>query len=118
MDKIVIEGLQIESLIGVYDWERTAKTALFVDLTLEVDLYKAGQSDDVNDTLDYAKVAELVCEVAAKSKFELLEALAESIISHIFAQFNCHQVELKLSKPGILPNASNVAVIIVRKPQQ
>lgn len=118
LDKIIIEGLQIQSLIGVYDWERTSKTDLLIDITLDVDLHKAAISDDVNDTLDYAKVAELITHIAEQSEFELLEALAETITKGIFAKFNCHQIELKLSKPGILPNASNVAITIVRKAPQ
>ncbi|WP_416305509.1 dihydroneopterin aldolase [Neptunicella sp. SCSIO 80796] len=115
MDRIIIEGLQVESLIGVYDWERTAKTVLVVDVQIWVELERPGQSDQVADTLDYAKIAELIQQVASDSQFQLLEALAAAMIKHIFMQFNCHQIELKLSKPDILADARNVAVILTRK---
>lgn len=114
MDKIFIEGLQVQSLIGVYDWERTSKTRLIVDLELAVDLQTAAVSDNVEHTVDYGKVAELVEQVAARSEFQLLEALANAILTDIFAHFACQQIRLKLSKPDILDNARNVAIEIHR----
>ncbi|WP_438864126.1 dihydroneopterin aldolase [Neptunicella sp.] len=114
MDRIIIEGLQVTSLIGVYDWERTAQTPLLVDLQIWVDLTPASQSDLVTDTLDYANIAEAVKQVASNSKFELLEALAGAMIKQIFSQFDCQKIELKLSKPEILPDARNVAVVLTR----
>ena len=114
MDQIFIEGLQVSSLIGVYEWERTRQTPLLVDVTLQVDLAPAALSDNVADTLDYAAVAETIKSVAARSTFELLEALAGAMITALFAQFNCHKVQLKLSKPNILPDARNVAIELTR----
>jgi dihydroneopterin aldolase len=114
MDKIHIEGLQIYSLIGVYDWEREAKQALLVDLVLFTDLQTAAVSDNVADTLNYAEVAQCVKEVAAQSEFELLEALANQIIYRIFEVFPLDKISLKLSKPEILPEAQNVAVELTR----
>ena len=115
MDKIFIEGLEVFSLIGVYDWERVASQRLMVDVTLYTDLSKAGQSDNVNDTLNYAEVANCI-ELAAKtSEFELIEALASAMINAIFAQFSVAKITLKLSKPDILTNAVNVAVELTRE---
>ncbi|MDN4503532.1 dihydroneopterin aldolase [Alteromonadaceae bacterium BrNp21-10] len=114
MDKILIQGLQVSSLIGVYDWERTSQTALLVDIEIDVDLAPAGDSDDVADTLDYAKVAELLQLTAKQSTFQLLEALAAAMIAALFAQFNCHKIQLTLSKPNILADASNVAIQLTR----
>lgn len=114
MDRIIIEGLQLTSLIGVYEWERQQPTPLLVDVTLWLDLAPASQSDRVEDTLDYAAVAEAVVQVGKSSDFALLEALAAAMIEQLFTQFNCHQIELALSKPGILPHAKNVAVVLNR----
>ncbi|GAA0344036.1 dihydroneopterin aldolase [Bowmanella denitrificans] len=114
MDKIYIEGLALQSLIGVYDWERTAPRPLLVDLCLWADLRQAAQSDKVADTIDYAKVAECLEQVAASSSFELLEALASCMLDRLFAEFPVLKVSLKLSKPDILANASNVAVKLTR----
>jgi dihydroneopterin aldolase len=114
MDKIHIEGLQIYSLIGVYDWEREAKQALLVDLLLFTDLQPAALSDKVADTLNYAEVAECVKKLAAESEFELLEALANAIIHKVFESFPVNKIKLKLSKPEILADAKNVAVELTR----
>lgn len=115
MDKIIIEGLQLKSLIGVYDWERTAKTRLLLDVVLYTDLQLAGLSDDVNDTVNYAAVAELLVNLADASEFELLEALAHAMVNALFEHFSLLKVRVKLSKPDILTNADNVAVEITRE---
>ena len=115
MDKIIITGLSVFSLIGVYDWERESKTQLYVDVTLDIDLSKAAKSDDVNDTVDYAAAAKLIEEVAEQSEFELLEALADQMITRLIANYPVLRVSLKISKPGILPNAQNVAIELNRE---
>ncbi len=115
MDNVIIEGLQVQSLIGVYDWERTARRPLLVDLVLEVDLAPAVASDDVSDTIDYARVAETLRQVALNSEFFLLEALAGAMLDALFGEFALHGATLKLSKPDILPDAENVAIQISRR---
>ncbi|GAC32615.1 dihydroneopterin aldolase [Paraglaciecola polaris] len=115
MDKIYIEGLEVQSLIGVYDWERDATQRLLVDIVLFSDLSTPATSDDVKDTLNYAEVADAVTAVAAHSKFALIEALALAMIRQIFKQFPVQKITLKLSKPDILPTAQNVAVEFTRE---
>tara|TARA_R110002060_G_scaffold26796_1_gene36419 strand:+ start:2313 stop:2672 length:360 start_codon:yes stop_codon:yes gene_type:complete len=115
MDKIYIEGLEVQSLIGVYDWERDATQRLLVDIVLFSDLQKPAYSDDVDDTLNYAEVAQAVTDVAANSQFALIEALAQAMISQVFSQFSVQKMTLKLSKPDILPTAQNVAVEFTRE---
>jgi dihydroneopterin aldolase len=114
MDKIYIEGLQVYSLIGVYDWEREAKQALLVDLVLFTNLQPAALSDKVADTLNYAEVAQCVKKVATESEFELLEALANAMLCKVFELFPVDKISLKLSKPEILADAQNVAVELTR----
>ena len=117
MDKIHIEGLEVFSLIGVYDWEREAKQRLVVDLVLYTDLSLAASTDKVADTLNYADIASSVATTANDSSFELLEALAGTMINHLFSQFAITKMRLKLSKPDILDNAQNVAVELIRERQ-
>ena len=83
MQQIFIEGLEVPTLIGVYDWERTQNTVLIVDLLIDADLSAAMQSDDVEHTIDYAAVAETVKQVGIDSSFELLEAFANAIINAV-----------------------------------
>ncbi|MGJ8679691.1 dihydroneopterin aldolase [Paraglaciecola sp.] len=111
MQKIYIEQLEAYSLIGVYDWERENKQRLLFDIEIEADLSIAAQSDNVEDTLNYAQIASAVIHAAEQSKFKLIESLANYLIDSILEQFpSISVVKLKLSKPDILANAKNVAV--------
>lgn len=114
MDRIFIEGLQVEALIGVYDWERDTPQPLLIDLELHTNLQTAADSDQVADTVDYAKVAGLLQLVASQSQFELLEALAQKMIIEVMQRFSVAKVCIKLSKPNILDNAKHVSVSMCR----
>ena len=111
MDKIHIEGLEVLALIGVYDWERKYQQRLIVDVELTADLSLAAQTDHVDNTLNYAEIAQGISEFAAKSQFKLIEALASHMVDWLLQSFpKLKSVRLKLSKPDILANAKNVAV--------
>ena len=110
MERITITGLSVATLIGVYDWERTQKTMLQVDITLHADLQRAMDSDDVKDTIDYAAVAERIQQVGEESQFELLEAFGSAVMKRVLASFPATRIELSVFKPGILKDAENVAV--------
>ena len=115
MGKIYITGLSVETLIGVYEWERERLTTLILDVELEADLDKAMQSDDVTDTIDYAKVAECITEVGKTSEFELLEAFGAKVMNAVLAQFPVRAIGVKVIKPNILPNAQTVAVALYQE---
>ncbi|GAA0855360.1 dihydroneopterin aldolase [Aliiglaciecola litoralis] len=115
MDKIIIQGLQVKSLIGLYDWERKAKQALEIDLELVVDLHVAAKSDDVSDTIDYAALALAIEQRCLNSEFILLEALADHLIAHLLTYNGVKQVTLSITKPNILPNAKAVTVSLCRE---
>ncbi|MBT0585302.1 dihydroneopterin aldolase [Alteromonas oceanisediminis] len=115
MEQVIIEGLEVSTVIGVYEWERTKPQTLYVDLVINADLNTACMSDDVSDTIDYAKVAEFLVAVAANARFELLEALAQKFCDQLFANFSLRQIDVTITKPNILPNARKVAVRLIRK---
>ena len=115
MGKIYITGLEVDTLIGVYDWERVKTTQLLLDVTLETDLSAAMQSDNVADTVDYAKVAECIVQVGKESTFELLEAFGSRVMHTVLANFSVTALTLKIVKPNILPNAQTVAVEIYKE---
>ncbi|MDC8829981.1 dihydroneopterin aldolase [Alteromonas gilva] len=112
MQTIFIEGLQVPTLIGVYDWERTQETVLIVDLQINAHLEAAMKSDDVADTINYAAVAETVKQVGKDAQFELLEALGNAIIEAVCARFDLYKIVLRIEKPGILPDANKVGITI------
>ncbi|WJG08779.1 dihydroneopterin aldolase [Aliiglaciecola sp. LCG003] len=114
MDKIIIQGLQVKSLIGVYEWERKTKQSLLIDVEIGMDLSKAALSDKVADTLDYAALALAIEELANNSSFELLESLAGHIINHLFTYNGVYKIRLSVTKPKILANATAVTVELNR----
>jgi len=116
LDKIHIEGLEVFALIGVYDWEREHQQRLIVDVELSADLSMAAQTDDVENTLNYAEIAQGLSEFAANSQFKLIEALASHMVDWLLHSFpKLKRVRLKLSKPDILSNAKNVAVEFIKE---
>lgn len=116
MDTIFIQGLQTQAIIGIYDWEREEPQPLVFDIEMQTDLKKASQSDQIDDTVDYAAVAEEVTALVEKSRVELIETLAEQVIEWIFDQHPAVQgIHLCLSKPQAVPQAETVGLILKRQ---
>ena len=114
MDKVFIEGLEIEALIGIYDWERRIRQALLFDIEMSFDNRIPAASDAIEDTLNYKAVSKRVIEFVSGSGFGLVETLAEKVAAIILDEFAVSQVRLKLSKPGAVRGARAVGVIIER----
>jgi len=114
MDKVFIKELCIETVIGVYDWERKIKQAVCIDLELGTQISAASDSDNIEDTVDYKEVVKTVKSFIQKSEFLLIEALAEHTIKLIFAKFNVTHVKGRFSKPGAVTGSKEVGVIIER----
>ncbi|WP_242108841.1 dihydroneopterin aldolase [Luteimonas aquatica] len=114
MDKVFIEGLEIEALIGIYDWERRIRQPLLFDLEMDFDNRKPAASDDIADTLDYKAVSKRLIEFVSQSDYGLVESLAERCAQIVLDEFGVARVRLKLSKPGAVRGARAVGVIIER----
>lgn len=99
MDKIIAKGLTFQGCHGVLDEERYMPQEFQVDITLFLDLQKAGQSDDITDTVDYASVYEDVRHMVEKQSFQLIEALAQHLADHILKSYAVHEVEVVVYKP-------------------
>ncbi|MBB3167064.1 dihydroneopterin aldolase [Simiduia aestuariiviva] len=113
-DRIVIEGLRAQTVIGVYDWERCLRQELVFDLCLATDIRPAAASDDIGLTLDYKTLSDRIIEFTESTDHQLIETLAEQVAALLQTEFRVRWLSLKLSKPGALPRASNVAVYIER----
>lgn len=114
MDKVFIEALEIETLIGIYDWERRIRQPLLFDLEMRFDNRKPASTDDIADTLDYKAVSKRLIEYVSQSSFGLVETLAERCAEIVLSEFAVTHVRLKLSKPGAVRGARAVGVIIER----
>lgn len=114
MDSVLIEGLTVDAVIGVYDWEREIVQSLQVDLEMAWDNRLPGQSDDVADALDYASVSEAVADFFTDNQPHLLEAAAEGLSTRLRDMFDIAWLRLVIRKPGAVPQARAVGVSIER----
>ncbi len=114
MDIVFIQDLQIETVIGIYDWERKIRQTISLDIEMATDISKAAQSDAIDDTLSYKTVAKRLIEFVEQAEYELVEALAEQICRIILEEFEVPWVRLTLHKPGAVRGSKSVGVIIER----
>ncbi len=114
MDIIFLRGLEIETIIGIYEWERELKQTVILDLEMATDIRKAAASDDIEHTIDYKAVAKRLIGFVENSEFFLVETLAEKITEIILNEFSVPWVKLILNKKGAIRGASDVGIIIER----
>jgi dihydroneopterin aldolase len=115
MDRVFIENLTVETVIGIFDWEREIKQAVSLDLEMEFDIRAAAASDAIADALDYKAVSKRLIQFIEQSQFQLVEALAERCAAIVLDEFPVRHLRLKLSKPGAVRGSSAVGVIIERQ---
>ena len=114
MDRVFIEELEVQTIIGIFDWEREIKQTISIDLEMEFDIHKAAKSDSIEDTLDYKAVSKRLIHFIEDSEFQLVEALAERCAAIVLTDFPVNWLRLKLGKPGAVRGSSAVGVIIER----
>ena len=114
MDIIYLNDLEIETIIGIFDWERRIKQVVRLDLEMATDIRKAASSDSIEDTLNYKSVAKRLIQFVGESEFQLVETLAERVAEIIIQEFEILWVRIKLNKPGAIRYAGDVGVIIER----
>lgn len=118
MDIIFLNDLRIETIIGIFDWERRVKQTVSFDLEMAADIKKAASSDAIEDTLDYKAVAKRVIQFVEESEFQLVETLAERVAELIMNEFSVPWVRLKLNKTGAIRGARDVGILIERGTRQ
>lgn len=114
MDIVFIEQLSVITTIGVYDWEQTIEQKLMFDIEMAWDNQAVAKSDDVNDCLSYADIADTVIGHVEGQRFALVERVAEEVAELLLSRFASPWVRIKVSKPGAVARAANVGVIIER----
>jgi len=114
MDIIFLHDLRIDTIIGIYDWEREEKQTIILDLDMAADIHAASQTDAIDSTLDYKAVAKRLIEFVSNSEFQLVETLAERITEIVIQEFNVPWLRLRVNKKGAVRYAGDVGVIIER----
>ncbi|QOR37890.1 dihydroneopterin aldolase [Billgrantia diversa] len=118
MDCVLIESLELETVIGVYDWERSIRQRLTLDLELATDIRPAAADDDLTKTLDYAAISQRIAGFADEHDFALVETFAERLAQLLMGEFGVPWLRLTLRKPGAVPTAAAVGVRIERGTRQ
>jgi len=114
MDIVYISDLRIETIIGIYDWEREIRQIISIDLKMATDNRKAAATESIDDALNYKAVAKRLIQFVEESEFQLVETLAERIAEIILEEFAVNWLRLKLGKPGAVTGSKEVGVIIER----
>lgn len=114
MDIIFLGGLEITTIIGIYEWERETKQTIILDIEMGYDIRKAAETDAIEDTLDYKSVSKRIITFVEESKYFLVEKLAQEITNIILNEFEVRWVKLILNKKGAIRGASDVGIIIER----
>ncbi len=114
MDIVFIRGLQLQTIVGVHPWERTAPRTVILDLELGTDCARAAATDAIGDALDYDAVARRLTRFVGESRFELVETLAEGCATILREEMGIPWVRLTLNKPGAIGEGVDVGVVIER----
>ena len=114
MDKIYLSGLKVETIVGIWDWERQIPQTVVIDLEMAADIRRAAATDSINDTLNYKLVAKRVTSLVVEGKFQLVETMAERIAETIIGEFSVPWIKVRINKPGAIRGARDVGVEIER----
>lgn len=114
MDIVYIKELQIQTIIGIFDWERETKQTISIDLEMGCNIKPAAQSDSIEDALDYKSVSKRIINFVEQSEFQLVETMAERIAEIILNEYRVPWLKLRLGKPGALRGSTDVGILIER----
>ena len=114
-DKVLINALKLETIIGLFPWEREVRQTLLIDLEIATDISQAAASDDLQYTINYADVCDRVSTLADDGKFKLIETFAEKIANLVINDFAADWVRVKVRKTDALPQVASVGIAIERQ---
>ena len=113
-DIVFIEALKVDTVIGVYDWEKTIQQTLQFDIEMYTDISQAAKIDDLSKTVDYAVVSEDVVALAKVNQAELIETVAEKVAEKILQDYPVAHCKITLRKLGAVASTTSVGVKIQR----
>lgn len=114
MDIIFLRELKIDTLIGVYEWEKRVPQTLQIDLEIALPNTRACQTDNIADALDYSEIVRHLQNVLTSHHFNLLEALAEHIAQILLNDFKAPWVKVSVAKLQAIRGNKMVGISIER----
>ncbi len=115
MDQIFIRDLLVRGVIGVNDDERHSPQDILINITLFADIQHAGETDEIEYSVNYRTIAKKVIAFTEKSKRYTVEALASDIAALCLDEPNTQKVRVRVEKPGAVRFARSVGVEIERE---
>ncbi len=114
MDIVYIRDLRVDTVIGIFDWERRIRQTVSLDLEMATDIHRAASSDHIDDALDYKAVGKRLISFIQASEYQLVETLTEKVAEIVMEEFGVAWLRLRLSKPGALRGSRDVGIVIER----
>ena len=114
MDIIFLRDLEVEAVIGIFEWEKRIKQKVRVNLEMGTDIHNAAASDAIDDALDYKKLAKRVTQFIEGSQCALIETLVEKVAEILLQEFGLPWVRVTISKPGAVRGSRDVGITIER----
>ncbi len=113
-DTVFVHELKVETIIGIWGWERKIRQTVSIDLEMGADIRRAAATDSIDDTLNYKAISKRVQQFVAESEFQLVETMAEKIAELVLQEFKVPWIQVRVSKPGAIRGAKNVGILIHR----
>jgi len=118
MDIIYLKDLRIDTIVGIYEWERRTRQTVILDIEMGADISRAARTDAIEDTLNYKAVAKRIISFVENSDCQLIETLAERVADILLQEFKVPWLRLSLNKQGAVRGVRDVGVIIERGNRQ
>ncbi len=114
MDQIIIRDLVARGIIGLNPWEREKPQEILINLTLFADLRRAGESDNLEDSVNYSVIAKKAIALAESARRLTVEALAADLAKLCLEDPRVERVRVRVEKPGAVRFSRSVGVEIER----
>jgi dihydroneopterin aldolase len=114
VDTIFVTDLRVETIVGIWDWERQVPQTVRIDLEMAADIRRAAETDSIDATLDYRAVSKRVAAFVAESRYKLIETMVEAIAEIIRAEFGVPWVRVSVHKPFAVRGSKDVGIVIER----
>ena len=114
MDILFLRDFRLQLIIGIYEWERKIPQPVRLDLEIGLPDHKAGETDNVADTINYGEVAARITERFSSQPFELVETVAEKIARLVLDEFGAPWVKVSVTKFAIVRGIKELGIVIER----
>lgn len=112
---IKIKNLEIKTILGIHDWEKTIDRQIIINAEIETDFEKSLESDNISDAIDYDSLTGKIKKLIAEKKFKLVEKMTAEVMNIIMEDKRIKKCKLEIDKVGAVENVESFSVTIERK---